>query len=314
MNNIEFSLLDFGFRDTTMGALRIQMDVIKYAQHADELGFKRLWLAEHYYTYRKLAWTNPEPLITLIAAHTNRIKVGSAGILLGIHQPFHVAGYFKFLNNLFLNRIDLGVANGGVRPIIGKSTVGKEDIRDTFNSRVEELIYYLRHEEELADNEDSVILPPFKGATPEVWSLGASYRSLEKALQWRTSFARTIFHTGSDLNPDRDTLISYQEKYKKYHGTPLKVALAVSGCCLPTDSDVRRSIGSRKLDPTLHIKGTPNEFYDKIMYYQDSFGVDEFVFKDIARTTQDRLQTLEIISDMFHLSDPSVNAAVHNVA
>ena len=78
MNNINFSILDFGLRDSTMGALRIQLDLFKYAQHADALGFKRFWLAEHYYTNRRLAWTNPEPLITLIAAHTDRIKVGGS--------------------------------------------------------------------------------------------------------------------------------------------------------------------------------------------------------------------------------------------
>ena len=317
MNTIDFSILDFGLRDSTMGALRIQLDLFKYAQHADELGFKRFWLAEHYYTNRRLAWTNPEPLITLIAAHTDRIKVGAAGILLGVHQPFHVAAYFKLLNNLFPDRIDLGVANGAVQPIVGTSTVGEGDfkkIRKTFDDKLSELLYYLRHEEELAEGEEGVVLPPYRGLIPDVWCLGSSNRGLERSLKKNVHFARTIFHTGADLNPDKETLLNYRAQYQQQHGTPLKVTLAISGCCLPTDADVQRTVEHRTLNSDLHVIGTPNEFYDKIMQYQESFGVNEFVFKDIARTTQDRLQTLEIISDLFRLADTSCETVVQNVA
>lgn len=306
MNKISFGLLDFGFRGTGMGSLRIQLDTMEYAGHADTLGFTRYWLAEHYFTNRRLAWTNPEPLIPLIASMTKRIKIGTAGILLGIHQPFHVAAYFKLLNNFFPNRIDLGLANGAVQSIVSKSTVGidkNSKIREGFDIKFKELLKYLRNEEELYREGEGVVLPPYKGLIPEVWSLSTSNHGLKRALELKVNFARSIFHTGSDLAPEKEMLIEFRRQYKEKHGISPQVTIAISGCCQQTDKKVKQITKSLQFTSELNIVGTLNEFYDKIMGYQEVFGINEFIFKDIARNPKDRLQTLELISDKFNLTD-----------
>src|SRR5687767_5755130 len=78
------------------------------ARRADELGFKRLWVAEHH-NIPSVASTAPETLIAHIAASTDRIRVGSGGVMLPNHAPLAVAERFGMLEALHPDRIDLGL-------------------------------------------------------------------------------------------------------------------------------------------------------------------------------------------------------------
>ena len=102
-NNIQFSLLDFGLRDSSLNSLKIIEDVLEYAKVADELGFKRIWLAEHHIPDSLAAWYNPYPIITLIAGMTKKIITGIAGSQVNLHNPYHIAINYKLLANLFPN-------------------------------------------------------------------------------------------------------------------------------------------------------------------------------------------------------------------
>ena len=78
------------------------------ARRADELGFRRFWVAEHH-NIPSVASTAPETLIAHIAARTERIRVGSGGVMLPNHAPLAVAERFGMLEALHPNRIDLGL-------------------------------------------------------------------------------------------------------------------------------------------------------------------------------------------------------------
>jgi luciferase family oxidoreductase group 1 len=78
------------------------------ARRADELGFRRFWVAEHH-NIPSVASTAPETLIAHLAAHTHRIRVGSGGVMLPNHPPLAVAERFGMLEALYPNRIDLGL-------------------------------------------------------------------------------------------------------------------------------------------------------------------------------------------------------------
>src|SRR5205085_9987212 len=60
------------------------------ARRADELGFRRFWVAEHH-NIPSVASTSPEVLIAHLAANTERIRVGSGGVMLPNHAPLAVA-------------------------------------------------------------------------------------------------------------------------------------------------------------------------------------------------------------------------------
>ncbi|MCP3855087.1 MAG: LLM class flavin-dependent oxidoreductase [Actinomycetia bacterium] len=78
------------------------------AQEADRLGYERFWVAEHH-NMATVASTNPPVLVAHLAAVTERIKVGSGGVMLPNHAPLVVAEQFAMLEALHPGRIDLGI-------------------------------------------------------------------------------------------------------------------------------------------------------------------------------------------------------------
>src|SRR6202162_1078116 len=86
-------------------ALRNTVDL---ARLADGLGYHRYWVAEHHGT-PMLACASPEVMIASIATITQRIRVGSGGVMLPHYSPLKVAETFSILSALFPDRIDLGI-------------------------------------------------------------------------------------------------------------------------------------------------------------------------------------------------------------
>ena len=93
---------------------------IEIAKTADDLGYARFWVAEHH-NMPAVASTSPPVLIASVAARTDRIRVGSGGVMLPNHMPFVVAEQFALLEALFPGRIDLGI---GRAPGTDQATAG----------------------------------------------------------------------------------------------------------------------------------------------------------------------------------------------
>lgn len=83
-------------------------DTTALAQAADRLGFRRFWVAEHH-NMATVASTSPSVLIAHLAASTERIRVGSGGVMLPNHAPLAIAEQFALLESLHPGRIDLGI-------------------------------------------------------------------------------------------------------------------------------------------------------------------------------------------------------------
>jgi luciferase family oxidoreductase group 1 len=83
-------------------------EALVLARHVERLGYHRFWVAEHH-AIGGVASTAPEVLIGHIADGTERIRVGSGGMLLPNHRPLHVAEQFLMLSALHPGRIDLGI-------------------------------------------------------------------------------------------------------------------------------------------------------------------------------------------------------------
>ena len=78
------------------------------AQHAEQLGFRRIWYAEHH-NMASIASSATSVLIAHVAAHTERIRLGAGGIMLPNHSPLTIAEQFGTLAELHPDRIDLGL-------------------------------------------------------------------------------------------------------------------------------------------------------------------------------------------------------------
>src|SRR5450755_2704752 len=83
-------------------------NTVALAQYCETLGYDRFWVSEHH-NPPTIVGTAPEIVMAAIAARTERIRVGSAGIMLPHYAPFKVAEQFRVLDAIAPGRIDLGL-------------------------------------------------------------------------------------------------------------------------------------------------------------------------------------------------------------
>ncbi|MGW6662382.1 LLM class flavin-dependent oxidoreductase [Peribacillus sp. NPDC055009] len=88
------SILDMAPVDLETSAKQALINSVRLASKADELGYERFWVTEHH-NISSVASASPELLIGQIAANTQRIRVGSGGVMLPNHSPLKVAENFK---------------------------------------------------------------------------------------------------------------------------------------------------------------------------------------------------------------------------
>ncbi|MEO7775812.1 MAG: LLM class flavin-dependent oxidoreductase [Steroidobacteraceae bacterium] len=105
---LPLSVLDLAPVPSGVSASTALRRTVDLARLADELGFVRLWYAEHH-SMPSVGSSAPEVLIANAAAATKRLRLGSGGIMLPNHSPLRVAELFRTLNALHPGRIDLGL-------------------------------------------------------------------------------------------------------------------------------------------------------------------------------------------------------------
>src|SRR5688500_48554 len=110
-------------------ALRNSRDL---ARHADELGYRRFWMAEHH-NMPGIASAATSVALAYVAEATRRIRLGAGGIMLPNHAPLVVAEQFGTLAALFPGRIDLGL---GRAP--GTDQIAAQALRRNLNSDADE--------------------------------------------------------------------------------------------------------------------------------------------------------------------------------
>ncbi len=102
------SVLDLSPVAVDRGERAAVTESIELAEHADRLGYHRIWFAEHH-GGGMVSSSAPELMIAAAGARTERIRLGSGGMMLPNHTPLHVAEQFKVLEALYPGRIDLGI-------------------------------------------------------------------------------------------------------------------------------------------------------------------------------------------------------------
>jgi luciferase family oxidoreductase group 1 len=215
-------------------ALRNTLDL---AQLADRLGYERFWLAEHHGL--SLAGPSPEVLIGPVAAATERIRVGSGGVMLPHYSPFKVAENFSLLSGLYPGRIDLGIGRAsGTDPLTTYAL--QRDRRqaspDDFPQQLAELLAHF--DRSLPPDHPFARLGhslPGGDERPEVWLLGSSAQSAVWAAQLDLPYAFADF-----INPNgAEIAASYRERAARPH-----VAVGLWAICAETDEEAERLASS----------------------------------------------------------------------
>ncbi|WTL36475.1 LLM class flavin-dependent oxidoreductase [Nocardia sp. NBC_01503] len=117
-------------------------ETVEFGRLAQEWGYHRFWVSEHH-SVPGVAGSAPTVLAAAIAGATDRIRVGTGGVMLPNHQPLVVAEQFGTLEALYPGRIDMGLGRSvgftdGVRRALGR---GKDDAED-FDAQLTELLEY----------------------------------------------------------------------------------------------------------------------------------------------------------------------------
>ena len=215
-------------------ALRNTLDL---AQLADRLGYERYWLAEHHGL--SLAGPSPEVLVGPVAAATERIRVGSGGVMLPHYSPFKVAENFSLLAGLYPDRIDLGIGRAsGTDPLTTYALQRdrREVAPDDFPQQLAELLAHF--DRSLPPDHPFSRLGhalPSGDERPEIWLLGSSPQSAVWAAQLNLPYAFADF-----INPrGAEIARSYRQNAETPH-----TAVGVWAIAADTDEEAERLASS----------------------------------------------------------------------
>ena len=170
---LDFVGIEYGesAHDSLQGAIGI-------AQAVEQAGYRRYWISEHH-NMRSLACSAPEILTAAIAARTETIRVGAAGIMLPNHSSFKVAEVFRTLMALHPGRIDLGLGRApGTDPLTAHVLRRGIDVDPAaeFPEQVAELLAFLGDGVGFAENHPygRLVAAPVVDELPQLFVLGSS--------------------------------------------------------------------------------------------------------------------------------------------
>jgi luciferase family oxidoreductase group 1 len=237
---------------TGADALRNTLDL---ARLCDRLGYHRYWVAEHH-GGPMLASASPEALIGPIAAATERIRVGSGGVMLPHYSPLKVAETFTVLAALYPGRIDLGIGRAaGTDPLTTYALQRdrRQAAPDDFPQQLAELLAYF--EDALPEDHPFRRLAatlPGRPELPATWLLGSSPQSAIWAAQLGVPYAFADF-----INRDGAEIAAlYRERFEPVRELSAPVtAVAAWVLCAETDEEAQRLASSSRMTLTLLRRG-----------------------------------------------------------
>lgn len=248
------SILDLSVVTTGTRPAQALRNSIDLARHADRLGYTRYWLAEHH-GLPSVASPAPDIMIGQIAAATQRIRVGSGGVMLPNHAPLVVAERFRMLEALFPGRIDLGLGRApGTDGVTAHALRRRLDVRegDDFLERLQELMLWQTGFP--PDHPYSkVTVMPNDVALPPIWLLGSSDYSAQLSAQVGMGFAFAHHFASFDAVT---ALTHYRAHFtpSRWRATPHAI-LAVAVIAAPTDAEAEDLASSMDLNRLLRDRG-----------------------------------------------------------
>lgn len=183
--HVKLSMLDLVPTRTGHSMHDAIKESVAVAQHVEQLGFTRFWLAEHH-NIEGIASSATAVLIGHIADHTQRIRVGSGGIMLPNHPPLVVAEQFGTLATMHPNRVDLGLGRApGTDQITMRALHRRPEDAEDFPQQVQQL------QQLLGPNQYGQKLKAIPGGDTNVpvWLLGSSLFSAQLAAKMGLPYA-----------------------------------------------------------------------------------------------------------------------------
>ena len=311
---------------TPSDALRNTVDL---ARAAERLGYSRYWLAEHHNT-RGLAGPAPEVMVATVAAATERIRVGSGGVMLPHYSSLKVAETFQVLEALHPGRIDLGIGRApGGDPLSAAALRIPTPEGDRFPNQVQDLIGWLEDRLDPRHPFARVRATAAHNGSPPVWMLGSSDYGAAVASVLGTAFSFAHF-----INPAAGPTVvaEYRERFQPSPTLPEPQAnVCVITLCADTDDEVdalaataalwrlqlehgrpgpvpspERALRHPFTDDQLrrnakmrqhHAIGRPDVVADRLQELADLYDTDELLLLTIAHDPAARRRSYELVAE-----------------
>lgn len=227
---------------------------VALAQHAEQLGFERIWYAEHH-NMKSIASSAPAVLISHVGAKTSKIRLGSGGVMLPNHSPLVVAEQFGTLAELYPNRIDLGLGRApGTDPKTLKALRRDYSAAEHFPQDVKELQGYLTDNTQIP----GINAVPGRGTNVPLYILGSSLfgASLAAALGLPYAFASHFAPTHLE-----EAIKVYRERFNpSEHLAEPYVIAAVNVIASDTAEDAQAQLEKAKRSRVKNMVGQGRDY------------------------------------------------------
>lgn len=251
---IPFSILDLSPIPRGATASEALRNTLALAQHAEKLGYKRYWLAEHH-NMPGIASAATAIVIGYVAGGTRTIRVGSGGIMLPNHSPLVVSEQFGTLASLYPGRIDLGLGRAPGTDMMTMRALRRDiaDSAEQFPQDVQELQSYFA----TPQPGQHIRAVPGAGLDVPIWLLGSSLFSAQLAAMLGLPFAFAS-HFAPDLM--RQALEIYRSRFEpsKQLDRPYAM-LGANVLAADTDAEARRQFTSQQQSFINLRRGSPGQ-------------------------------------------------------
>jgi luciferase family oxidoreductase group 1 len=313
---------------------------VALARLADGRGFHRFWVAEHH-SMPGVASSSPAVILSHLAARTERVRLGSGGVMLPNHAPLVIAEQFGTLEAFAPGRVDLGLGRApgtdGATAAALRRTARAPEGADEFPQLLAELIRFL--DDSFPDGHRYARIHAVpgpvqgEGGRPPVWLLGSSGFSAQLAGSLGLPFAFAHHFSAANTVPALDL---YRESFRPSEVLQQPYALiGVAALAAEDEREAHRQVlagalsmlrlrtGRPGLTPTPEEAesypysaveqdfvdqrlatihyGTPDAVREELDALVKRTGADELMLTANAHSPQARVRSLELIADTYGL-------------
>src|SRR4051812_16883106 len=221
-------------------------ETIELAKHCDALGYNRYWVSEHHNT-NTIVGTAPEILMAAIGATTQRIRIGSAGVMLPHYSALKVAEQFRVLEAIAPGRIDLGLGRApGSDQRTALALNPDPNAHELFPQQILDLQAWVSGAPlQQGHPFGSIKANPQGPTSPEIWILGSSDYGAQVAAHFGLPYAFAYFFT--DGQGCEQALDIYRHTYRPSERHPKPQAtICVWALAADTEAEARRLAASRE--------------------------------------------------------------------
>ncbi|WP_438350595.1 LLM class flavin-dependent oxidoreductase [Paenibacillus sp. FA6] len=312
--------------NTAEGALKKAEEL---AILADELGYARMWMAEHHGA-NSFASSAPEVTAAHLAAKTRNIRIGTGGVMMMHYSPLKLAEVFKTLSAFSPGRIDFGVgrAPGGDTNAMYSLSEGRQLMLNNMYTKFDTTLKLINDEVPQDDLYNKTIAIPSQIVLPEAWLLGSSGSSALKAAEMGVGYSFAQFFNGAMTKEILDTyknnfqpsaFMDKPEINVTYMVTTAETKEEAEFEALPqdlfrlmmmkgqikqlltpeeaqkyqlTEMDRMQMKESRKL----HLVGSVKEIATRLQEEQEQYGFDEAMICSIPHSQEKRLEVYRLLA------------------